>query len=59
MGTARICPEKTVDLGFQDHFYADFSFVEWRKENKEQRSDRSAYVEWVRRRFPDVSATAQ
>ena len=40
------------EYGFGDFFDADYAFSTWARENKRQRSDRSAYVEWVRLKFP-------
>lgn len=45
-----------ADHGFSDFFEADYAFLTWAKENKRQRSDRSAYVEWVRVKFPEIYA---
>ena len=42
--------------GFGDLFDADYAFITWARENKRQRSDRSAYVEWVQRNFPQTYA---
>jgi hypothetical protein len=42
--------------GYGDFFDADYAFYTWAKQNKRQRSDRSAYVEWVRLHFPDTYA---
>jgi hypothetical protein len=41
---------------FGDFFDADYAFLNWTRENKLQRSDRSAYVEWVRLNFPETYA---
>jgi len=45
-----------VEHGFQDIFDADYAFLLWTRENKRQRSDRTAYVEWVRTQFPETYA---
>jgi hypothetical protein len=42
--------------GFGDSFDADYAFLQWARKNKRQRSDRSAYVEWVRLNFPETYA---
>jgi hypothetical protein len=42
--------------GFGDFFDADYAFYTWAKLNKKQRSDRSAYVCWVREHFPQTYA---
>ena len=39
-----------------DFFDADYAFVTWAREHKHHRSDRSAYVEWVRLTFPETYA---
>lgn len=40
--------------GFEDFFDADYAFLDWTRANKRQRSDRSAYVDWVRLKFPQT-----
>ena len=40
--------------GFEDFFDADRAFYKWCKKNKRQRSDRCAYVRWVRLNFPET-----
>jgi hypothetical protein len=42
--------------GFGDFVDADYAFLAWTRENKRQRSDRSAYVEWVRLTYPETYA---
>ena len=42
--------------GFGDYFDAADAFLTWTRENKRPRSDRSAYVEWVRLSFPETYA---
>lgn len=42
--------------GFGDSFDADYAFYAWTRENKREHSDRSAYVEWVRVKFPETYA---
>lgn len=42
--------------GFQDVFDADYAFLQWTRQNKRSRSDRIAYVEWVRTTFPETYA---
>lgn len=40
--------------GFDDFFDADCAFYKWCKKNRKQKSDRYAYVEWVRLNFPET-----
>ena len=37
--------------GYEDFFDTDYAFYTWAKRNKKQRSDRSAYVAWVRNTY--------
>ena len=42
--------------GFDDFFHVDHEFFVWAQERKRPLKDRSAYVEWVRERLPEVYA---